>query len=488
MMFTKNELDQIERHALTVDGIEKQLNNFREGFAFLSIVESASVGNGILSMDKLEAHRYIAEYRDTCNNIKVAKFVPASGAATRMMQDLFSFIDSGKHNQVSKMVIDNLDRFAFSDQLHELLPEDSTDLQTISAIVGEGLEYGSKPKGLISFHKYLSGSRTAFEEHLCEGAIYANCTGKVHIHFTVSPEHAEGFRDLFNEVKHKYEQRYDVIFDFSMSYQKSSTDTIAVDMDNNPFRNEDGTLLFRPAGHGALIENLNDIDADIVFIKTIDNVTVDARKEDTIRNKEILAGVLLSLRSEISQILEKLEGNEYDDINYQDILRFIEDKLYIRLPDGFGELPVEELRGRIRGILNRPIRVCGMVCNEGEPGGGPFWARNDDGTISLQIAESAQIAPKDSELMKTSTHFNPVDLVCYLKDYNDIKFDLREFTDPKTGLISQKSKSGRELKAQELPGLWNGAMANWNTIFVEVPITTFSPVKVVTDLLRPQHQ
>ena len=298
------------------------------------------------------------------------------------------------------------------------------------------------------------------------------------LHFTVSPEHKQQVAELLNGVLPQYEKRYGIRYDISFSEQKASTDTIAVNPDNTPFRNEDGSLLFRPAGHGALIENLNAIDADIIFIKNIDNVTTESQRGDTVEYKQVLAGLLLDLQNRCHEILRGMDAGEAD---MAQVARFIEQRLCVKLPE-------EYYAEMLRSILDRPIRVCGMVRNDGEPGGGPFWVANPDKTVSLQIAESSQISPEDSALLKQATHFNPVDLVCGVKDYKGRKFDLTKFTDPDTGFISEKSKDGRPLRAQELPGLWNGAMARWNTVFVQVPISTFTPVKVVCDLLRPQHQ
>ena len=298
------------------------------------------------------------------------------------------------------------------------------------------------------------------------------------IHFTVSPEHEAGFRALLEERLPYYERRFGIRYDISFSQQKPSTDTIAATPDNEPFRTDGGELLFRPAGHGALIENLDEIDADIIFIKNIDNVTTDARRGDTVVFKKVLAGVLLDRQERTFAHLRALRAGEAD---LAEVADFIRCELCVKLPENYDAALLEK-------ILDRPIRVCGMVRNEGEPGGGPFWVKADDSTVSLQIAESSQISAEDMPLMKGATHFNPVDLVCGVKRCNGSKSDLKRFVDPSTGFISSKSSGGRELRAQELPGLWNGAMAHWNTIFVDVPISTFSPVKVVQDLLRPQHQ
>ncbi len=485
-MFTSKDLAQIQKHGLTLEAVEAQLENFRKGFPYLKIVRSARVGDGIKAVDEGEADALRAEYREAQGKLKIEKFVPASGAATRMFKDLFSFLEDGKMNPTVEKLQANLDKFAFSEVLASKISLEEASLRDIvAAIVGEGLEYGAKPKGLLLFHNYATGNRTPFEEHLAEGAMYASSNGEVNIHFTVSPEHVEGFSSLFDEVRERYESRYDVRYNISMSVQKSSTDTIAAAEDCTPFRESDGSLLFRPAGHGALIENLNDIDADVIFIKTIDNVAPDHLKADTIKYKEVLAGLLVATQRKVFEWVEKIEKGE---ANLAEVVEFVERDLCVVLPESVKALEGEELAEALLRVLNRPLRVCGMVRNEGEPGGGPFWAESADGTIALQIAESSQIAPEQKALMAEATHFNPVDLVCATRNHLGEKYDFREFTDPATGFISSKSKSGRTLLAQELPGLWNGAMSAWNTLFVEVPISTFSPVKVVTDLLRPQHQ
>lgn len=484
-MFTKEDLLQIDRHGLSVEAVEKQVENFRNGFPYLKIIRSARVGDGIIAVDDQTANLLRAEYREAQQRLRIEKFVPASGAATRMFKDLFSFVESGEMNPVVEKLSNNIDNFAFSEVLFERVSkEDSLD-KIVKAIVGEGLEYGSKPKGLLLFHRYETGSRTPFEEHLAEGAMYASSDGVVNIHFTVSPEHVDGFVTLFESVKERYERRYEVKYKISMSVQKSSTDTIAVNEDCTPFRESDGSLLFRPAGHGALIENLNDIEADVVFIKTIDNVAPDHLKGDTIKYKEVLAGLLVSLQNRIFGYMEAIEKGT---ANLAEVKEFVEKELCVVLPESVRSLEGEALKEALVRVLDRPLRVCGMVRNEGEPGGGPFWAESADGSVALQIAESSQIAPEQKSLMAEATHFNPVDLVCATRNWKGEKYDFRLYTDPATGFISSKSKSGRTLLAQELPGLWNGAMSNWNTLFVEVPISTFSPVKVVTDLLRREHQ
>lgn len=468
----------MEEHGLTPAALETQLKNFREGFPFLPVTRAASCGDGIRVLDAAGIEQAAARYDRAKESLRVVKFVPASGAATRMFKDLFEFVREGRRTAVVGELLANRRRFAFWPELRTIIGDDADELRTVENIVAEGLRYGETPKGLVSFHRYGDEVRKAVEEHLVEGAQYAAAGGEVKIHFTVSPEHLTRFEALLAEKIPGYESRFGVKYRISFSVQDPSTDTLAVNSDYTPFRRADGRLLFRPAGHGALIGNLGKIDADIVFVKNIDNVTTDARRGDTVLYKKALAGVLLALQE---RIFEYLMALEVPGAELEPIAAFIENELCVKLPKDYGT-------ALLRQVLDRPIRVCGMVRNEGEPGGGPFWVAGADGLETLQIAESNQIAPEKRKLMRSATHFNPVDLVCSFRTSKGGRFDLREFVDPATGFISRKSDGGRELLAQELPGLWNGAMARWNTVFVEVPITTFSPVKVVTDLLRPEHQ
>ena len=468
----------MEEHGLTPAALETQLKNFREGFPFLPVTRAASCGDGIRVLDAAGIEQAAARYDRAKESLRVVKFVPASGAATRMFKDLFEFVREGRRTAVVGELLANRRRFAFWPELRTIIGDDADELRTVENIVAEGLRYGETPKGLVSFHRYGDEVRKAVEEHLVEGAQYAAAGGEVKIHFTVSPEHLTRFEALLAEKIPGYESRFGVKYRISFSVQDPSTDTLAVNPDCTPFRRADGRLLFRPAGHGALIGNLGKIDADIVFVKNIDNVTTDARRGDTVLYKKALAGVLLALQE---RIFEYLMALEVPGAELEPIAAFIENELCVKLPKDYGT-------ALLRQVLDRPIRVCGMVRNEGEPGGGPFWVAGADGLETLQIAESSQIGPDDLPLMRSATHFNPVDLVCGMKNSKGVRFDLRRYTDPSTGFISSKSSGGRDLRAQELPGLWNGAMAKWNTVFVDVPITTFSPVKVVQDLLRPQHQ
>lgn len=487
-MLLSKDVEAIRSLGMDVAAVEKQLERFKEGYPFLDIVRPASVGDGIERLDagmlEAAAQRYDASRPSLC----VVKFVPASGAATRMFKDLYAFLSSGTSNKVSDEVLANLHGFAFCDKLAAALPASASSREIIGNIVGGCLGYGAKPKALILFHRYEHEVRTALEEHLVEGALYCACAGRVSLHFTVSPEHIEEMRSLLDSVLPVYGKRFGVDYDVTMSVQKRTTDTIAVNPDNTPFREADGSLLFRPSGHGALIENLGDIDADIIFIKNIDNVTTDSRRADTVAYKRALAGRLLDARDKAYGFVRMLEAGSVDDDTIGHIADFVRGTFHVGLPDGFDNMEASQQAVVLHKLLDRPIRVCGMVPNEGEPGGGPFFVRRPDGLVSLQIAESSQIDPAKRGVMAGATHFNPVDIVCSTRDCRGRRYDLRSYVDEATGFISEKSKDGRPLKALERPGLWNGAMADWNTIFVEVPITTFTPVKVVTDLLRAGHQ
>ena len=477
-MFNEKDLKQIAAHGLTVEAVEHQIENFRKGFPSLQVVSAASPADGITILTAEQAEAYAAKFDSRDSSVTVAKFVPASGAATRMFKELFEFVNEDKRGKGIDTLLQNIEKFAFYPELKEVVSDFSDEKAVVSAIIKQGLGYGSLPKGLVTFHSYSNGARKAVEEHLVEGALYGAANGVVRLHFTVSPEHEGAFRALLAERTAKYEALFGVKYDISFSQQKSSTDTIAVNPDNTPFRTDSGDLLFRPAGHGALIENLNEIEASIIFVKNIDNVTTDALRADTVLYKKALAGLLLDVQKQAFETLAALKAGTADLVA---VATFVEKSLCVKLPATYDAALLEKL-------LSRPIRVCGMVRNEGEPGGGPFWVANGDGTQTLQIAESSQISAEDMHLMKDATHFNPVDLVCGVYAADGSKYNLLNYTDPATGFISSKSSGGRDLRAQELPGLWNGAMADWNTIFVDVPISTFSPVKVVQDLLRPQHQ
>ena len=492
-MFIEKDLEKIKNRGASLDTIEQQIENFKKGFPYLNVIKAATIGDGMIALSDAQAGKYAKYFDERAKKLKLLKFVPASGAATRMFKSLFSAKDEGKLDKSVNEFLERLKDFAFYNNLVKSIGEETADYQQVleHLLTPKGLDYGSLPKGLLDFHKYGKASRTPVEEHLVEGAKYANSDGKVRLHFTVSPEHRKKFKALIDKVLSQYETKYNVKYSISFSEQKPSTDTIAVNMDNTPFRTGSEELLFRPAGHGALLENLNEQDADIIFIKNVDNVVPDRLKTKTILFKKALAGLLLDYQEKIFTYLKKLYNNEVTEKELNEILDFLEVKLCTIPPEGFGSYSVDAKMDYCKRKLNRPIRLCGMVKNVGEPGGGPFWAKDPDGSISLQVVESAQIDLQNAgqkEIFEKATHFNPVDLICSVKDYKGEKFDLLHFRDPQTGFITQKSQSGKDLKAQELPGLWNGAMSDWNTLFVEVPLITFNPVKTVNDLLRNEHQ
>ncbi|MDD7318062.1 MAG: DUF4301 family protein [Prevotella sp.] len=503
---SKSDLKQISEKGITEKQIEKQIENFKAGFPFLKIENAASVGNGIITTTEAQREIYINLWKEyKSSGKKVVKFVPASGAASRMFKDLFHFIESSSDvpsTEFEKTFFDNIEKFAFYEELDktcvriyaktvkELISEGNYKDVLRGLLDKAGLNYGQLPKGLLLFHNYDEGARTSMEEHLVEAALYAVSGDAANIHFTVSHEHLNLFQQKVAEKQQIYADKFGVKFNISFSEQKQSTDTVAANMDNTLFRNDDGTILFRPGGHGALIENLNEIDADVVFIKNIDNVVPDYLKAETVTYKQVIAGLLVDLQNKIFDYLKVLNSNSCGRDKLLEVLQFVENDLYCRNNDA-KNFSDTELICYLKKKLNRPIRVCGVVKNVGEPGGGPFLTYNQDGTISLQILESSQIDKNNVEYAKmfhNGTHFNPVDLVCSLKDYTSNKFNIMDFVDSSTGFISIKSKNGKELKALELPGLWNGAMSDWNTVFVEVPIETFNPVKNVNDLLRKDHQ
>ena len=505
-MLTPEDKDLLVKKGISEQQIAEQLACFEKGFPFLKLDAAASVEKGIMAPAENEMKNYLEAWDTYKEGEKtIVKFVPASGAASRMFKNLFEFLGADYNTpktDFEKKFFDHIHSFAFYNDLNAACMDNTgKDIDALMAgkeykpivanlLEAAGLNYGALPKGLLKFHRYADGVRTPLEEHLVEGALYAaGKTGKVNVHFTVSTEHRELFTKLVEEKVAVYAKKYGVEYDVSFSEQKPSTDTVAADMENKTFRDK-GKLLFRPGGHGALIENLNDLDADVIFIKNIDNVVPDRLKEDTVTYKKLIAGVLVTLQKQVFEYLELLDGGKYTHAQLEEIIRFLQQTLCCRKLD-IKDLEDADLVIYLRKKLNRPMRVCGMVKNVGEPGGGPFLAYNADGTVSLQILESSQIDMNDpvkKEMFEKGTHFNPVDLVCAVRDYKGNKFDLVKYVDKATGFISYKSKNGRELKALELPGLWNGAMSDWNTVFVEVPLSTFNPVKTVNDLLREQHQ
>ena len=505
-MFTQEDILQIQQKGMSEAQIEAQLECFRKGFDFLKLKGAAAVGDGIVAPSEDEAEAYIKAWNDyKAEGHNITKFVPASGAASRMFKNMFEFLDADYEvptTDFEKAFFAHIHYFAFFDALNDAcflnegkgvdaLIEEGEYKAVVANMLGEeGLNYGQLPKGLLQFHSYDDCAKTPVEEHLTEAALYASSRGEAEVHFTVSSEHRKLFEELIERVVPEAQEKFKITYKVSLSEQKPSTDTIAVNMDNTPFRTSDGKLLFRPGGHGALIENLNDLKSDIVFIKNIDNVVPDRLKGDTVFWKQVIAGVLVDAQKKVFGYLRLLDSGKFSHDDLEDIIRFVRHTLCCDVPN-LKNMEDTELHVFLKNKLNRPSRVCGVVKNVGEPGGGPFLAYNPDGSISLQILESSQIDKNNAEYMKMftqGTHFNPVDLVCAIRNYKGEKFNLPDFVDPATGFISYKSKDGKELKALELPGLWNGAMSDWNTIMVEVPLTTFNPVKTVNDLLRPQHQ
>lgn len=509
MGLNANDIQQINNHGLTVDDVETQIMNFITGFPYVKLLAPATKGNGIMELSEKEIQEKILYYETNFSKHQILKFVPASGAATRMFKDLFEF--SGlymglkytlKEFPSAEKTIENLSKFAFYDELKTKFNSHSVDIDECLSngnytnivnyiLTGIGLNYGKSPKAFITFHKYENEERPyrcALEEHFVEAANYSKQEdGVVNIHFTISPENKQGFEEIIEEIKPIYQRRFNVKYNVSFSIQKESTDTIAVNQDNTLAYDKDENIIFRPSGHGALIENLNDIKGDIIFIKNIDNVAHDKIKSYTYKYKKLIGGVLLQIQEEVFSALKALEKGS---LNSQEVVGIIAltNKIGINLNDN--EKKQDNILEIIFNKLNRPIRVCGMVRNQGEPGGGPFWVERE-GVRNLQIIESAQVNLRDEkqkEIFSSSTYFNPVDLVCGVKNYKGGNFNLTKYVDSKTGFISTKSKEGKLIKAQEFPGLWNGAMADWITIFVEVPLETFTPVKVVNDLLREEHQ
>lgn len=505
-MFTDKDRTLMAEKGISENSVKQQLERFATGFPFLQIAATATTEQGIATLTEAEEEAYVQAWELYCEgDHQMTKFVPASGAASRMFKNLFAFVEADydapatdfEKNYFAHLpqapyyaVLDAACARRFGAPIADLLAAGRHKDVVRALLEADGLNYGALPKGLLLFHRYEDGARTPVEEHLVEGALYARSDkGEVNIHFTVSPEHRALFEAHVAEVLPRYEARFGVRYNVSFSEQKSYTDTIAATPENEPFRNDDGSLLFRPAGHGALIVNLGEMESDIVFIKTVDNVSPERFNATTIRYKKILAGMLVFAQSQLFNDLQLLESELTMEELREMLARF--QKTFCTYDEATNAMSADELRTYLHEKLHRPVRVCGMVRNVGEPGGGPFLAYNPDGSISPQILESSQIDmsdPAKRSLFENGTHFNPVDLVCGLRDAQGRNFNLAEFVDENTGFISEKSKSGRALKALELPGLWNGAMSDWNTIFAEVPLATFNPVKTINDLYREEHQ
>ena len=495
-MFSPTDQQQILERGASLSQVKEQIEHFKNGFPWMKIVGPATPQRGIKVLDS-EAQEAAVAYYQKADVYGKSKFVPASGAASRMFKDMFqglATLEAGEDlpkDAPGARLSARIKDFAFYSE--ELFgdPEDSREyrLETLKKLLKEdGLAYGSKPKGVLAFHRYPQEVRTAIAEHLVEAQEYMrNSDGTCNLTITISPEHQSLFEIAIGAIKEAYEKKYGVKYNITFTFQDKATDTIAVTPDNKPFRKEDGTRLFRPAGHGALIYNLNKVTDELVSIKNIDNVAHEKLLPVTAQYKQVLMGCALQLRDRIFEYLRQLDENPTVQL-CNEIEKFLDKELCVQMPLPHSEAERIQM---LRAKLNRPIRVCGMVKNEGEPGGGPYVIAGKDGCTSLQILESVQINKEDAGAMgamSRATHFNPVDLVCCLNDYKGKHFDLLKFVDPEAGFMSSKSYEGRELKALELPGLWNGAMSDWNTLFVDVPVETFNPVKVVLDLLRPAHQ
>ena len=515
---TTADKQQLESLGISAEQVDNQLNQFKKGFAFSDLIAPATIGKGIVRFDENEIEGLVRQFDEDKKYYDIIKFVPASGAASRMFKNLYAFVEEYKNQAIpadflkkEKIKPDSVENFfmgihdfAFFEDLKNTLKAKGKDIEKMlkdnelvaiaeALLNADGMNYGSFPKALLKFHKYGDSARLAMEEHLVEASEYSkSADGKTaQLHFTVSQEHLDIFKKMVEVVVSKYEKLFGIQYVITFSVQKPSTDTIAATMDNEPFRDKNGKLVFRPGGHGALIQNLNDLHKEIIFIKNIDNVVPDKLKPTTYKYKKVLGGYLFRLQQQQFEYLEMLDAGDVTNAELDEITDFAKDKLMIDIPDFFNTYNEIEKIDFLYGKLNRPMRVCGMVKNEGEPGGGPYFTRNSSDEISLQIVESSQIDHKNEKqeaIFRSSTHFNPVDLVCATQDFKGRSFNLPEYVDPETGFISLKSKDGRDLKAMELPGLWNGAMADWITIFVEVPILTFNPVKTVNDLLRETHQ
>ena len=515
MKFTDQDIKQIKAKGLTVAQVEKQIEVFKEGLPFVNLVSAATVNQGILQPSESEKQAFIEKFEALRDQVSLLKFVPASGAATRMFKFLFQFLEDynpseesinayinrNKAQELSVFFV-GLEKFPFYSEAMEhtrkvysnfdQLSDSEQQLAFVKTLLDEDqLNFSFYPKGLLPFHKYKDHKASAFEEHLFEAALYVASNGVANLHFTISEKHKDKFDEEFQRIVDIVERKKHTKFNISFSYQKESTDTIAVTDKDLPFREEDGALLFRPSGHGALLENLADMDADVIFIKNIDNVVVFKYENEVALYKKMLAGILLDVQQQAFEYAEQLELKTVKESEMKTISEFLKTKLNVVFSSEYEKYSKRYQIEYLIEKLNRPIRVCGMVKNEGEPGGGPFWVKAENGTISLQIVESAQIDKKNKkqkDILKNATHFNPVDLVCGIKNYKGEVYNLRDFVDPSTAFITAKTKSGKDLKALELPGLWNGSMAHWNTIFVEVPLITFNPVKTVNDLLKAPHQ
>ena len=518
-LFTQADLEQMKELGITEDKAGRQLAILAKGQRWAALVRPCTPGDGIVKVDPEDQERFISRWQGGADEGRLSAFVPASGAATRM----FAFLQHIR-NEVDKVTLDrtaeifgrasgdyrefrvfvrSLEKFAFLEPLAEVMGKAGISLQeklqlgVYNDILDfllepQGLNYSSLPKGLIPFHRYGDHYRTAMEEHLVEWVHTVRDLKQLcRIHFTVAPENQGEVEAHGREAAAKYSEHLGVKYELSFSIQSPASNTLAVDLENNPFRKPDGSLLFRPGGHGALLQNLNQLKGDIVLIKNIDNVVTDERRDLVVLHQRILTGMLLKVQDEIYNYLTLLSSGSFDAGDLQEVLDFVVQRLNPSVGEHLRTWGEEEKVAGIFRLLNRPLRVCGMVVNRGEPGGGPFWVKDASGRLSLQVVEQAEInrkSPEQVAILKASTHFSPVQIVCGLRDFQGQPFDLNCFADPEAVFVSRKTEEGKELKALELPGLWNGGMAHWNTIFVEVPEETFNPVKTINDLLRPGHR
>ncbi|WP_308991473.1 DUF4301 family protein [Mariniflexile litorale] len=512
-MFTEQDIKQIENHGLTVEKVNAQMRLIKSGMIYSNLLDAATIGNGILKKDKQQQQDCIDAFESKRDQLSIVKFVPASGAATRMFKFLFQFLNEfdenhesiesySEKNKAFSEFLNGLEKLPFYDVVRAKINETIPNFNSLSLgkqcvlfvktmLEGNRLNYSFYPKGLLPFHKYNDQVSTAFKEHLLEATLYALSNSTANLHFTISEVHKDMFENELKRVKNYLEKEINTKFNVSFSCQNKSTDTIAITSKDELYRTEDDKLLFRPSGHGALIENLNVLDFDLIFIKNIDNIVVLEQNIEVSNYKKMLAGILLQIQTQTFKYLYKLEDEDISEDEVNNIELFVINRINVEIDEAYKEYSLKEKRVYLHQKLNRPIRVCGMVKNEGEPGGGPFWVKDGNGVVSLQIVEFAQINienPSQKNIVDHATHFNPTDLVCAVKDYKGNKFDLTKYVDSNAAFITIKSQNGVDIKALELPGLWNGAMAYWNTIFVEIPLATFNPVKTVNDLLKPAHQ
>ncbi|KFF06895.1 DUF4301 family protein [Flavobacterium reichenbachii] len=512
--FSSEDFVEIYNHGIPFENILKQLKIFKSGIAKSNLISPATIDNGILSLSEADFEEKALFFDSQKEKLKIKKFVPASGAATRMFKFLSAFINdfdiqketinayiNRKKDKELAIFIIGMDKFPFFNTVDKKLKEIYPDFEILERdyknyyfikvlLSSDYFNSANKPKAVLPFHQYKTHIANPIEEHLNECVHYATAEGSSNLHFTVSEIHQDLFEKAVDEVKEKIEKPSGTKINIKYSYQSKSTDSINVDLKNKLVRDKNGCLIFRPGGHGALIENLNNLDSDIIFIKNIDNVIQNHIDKITLY-KKALGGILIAIQQKVFDCLRTIEKQEINENSLAEIVDFLTQKLNIKMTKDFNKFTFENKIAKIKDLLDRPIRVCGMVKNEGEPGGGPFWVMNNKGEISLQIVETSQVDLGNKNqvaILEEATHFNPVDLVCGIKNYKNEKFDLKQFVDQKSGFIVEKSIEGKSVRSYELPGLWNGSMTNWLTVFVAVPLITFNPVKTVNDLLKPAHQ